>query len=152
METLCDLGSRLVTRNSDLSGPRITAINHLTLAVSDIEQSCHFYCDLLGATLRAEWPRGAYLDLGGHWLALELAEHVTPRSDDSHIAFSVSDFDAFVEHLRPHVAEWKVNTSEGASFYFLDPDCHKLELHSGDLETRLAHYRADPESPVRILD
>jgi len=33
---------------------------------------------------------------------------------------------------------WKRDVSEGASFYFLDPDGHRLELHEGDLDSRLA--------------
>lgn len=31
--------------------------------------------------------------------------------------------------------------SEGQSFYFLDPDGHKLELHVGDLASRLVQCR-----------
>ena len=56
------------------------------------------------------------------------------------IAFDVAaeDFGA----LRVRIVEvadlWKANTSEGESVYFLDPDGHKLEVHLGSLETRLA--------------
>ncbi|WP_159065009.1 hypothetical protein [Thaumasiovibrio subtropicus] len=32
-----------------------------------------------------------------------------------------------------------MNRSEGQSLYLLDPDGHKLELHVGDLNSRLAH-------------
>lgn len=45
---------------------------------------------------------------------------------------------------------WKDNKSEGQSFYFLDPDGHKLELHVGDLASRLAQCREKPYSGMRF--
>lgn len=42
------------------------------------------------------------------------------------------------------------NKSEGQSFYFLDPDGHKLELHVGDLASRLAQCREKPYSGMRF--
>ena len=42
------------------------------------------------------------------------------------------------------VTVWKQNKSEGASFYFLDPDGHKLELHVSSLAARLAACREKP--------
>lgn len=45
---------------------------------------------------------------------------------------------------------WKDNKSEGQSFYFLDPDGHKLELHVGDLVSRLAQCREKPYSGMRF--
>lgn len=64
----------------------------------------------------------------------------------NHLTFSVRDLEAsFSERLRKAgVVEWKENSSEGESMYFLDPDGHKLELHVGDWRTRLEACRARP--------
>lgn len=130
----------------------ITGTNHITLAATDLLRSVVFYRDLLGFHLRADWPRGAYLSSGDLWLCITLAKAVAPRGDDSHIAFSVprTAFPALVERLHNHVEIWQDNVSEGPSIYFLDPDGHKLELHVGGIEDRLAHYRAHPDKGVRV--
>ncbi|EMM5415371.1 fosfomycin resistance glutathione transferase [Citrobacter amalonaticus] len=117
----------------------LNGLNHITLAVSDVARSVDFYVNTLGFTLKAKWAYGAYLSLGSLWLCLS-ADVVTRRDDYTHYAFSVQDddFDAFVEKLKLlGVTEWKINKSEGKSFYFWDPDGHKLEIHDGDLTSRL---------------
>jgi hypothetical protein len=38
---------------------------------------------------------------------------------------------------------FKENTSPGKSLYFLDPDGHKLEIHVGTPEMRIAVKKAD---------
>lgn len=50
------------------------------------------------------------------------------------------------------VREWKQNRSEGDSFYFLDPDGHRLEAHVGDLRSRLAACRQAPYAGMRFAD
>lgn len=119
----------------------ITGVNHVTLVVADLARSLAFWQGRLGLTLRAQSPTMAYLEGGALWLCLE---HGTPspREDDSHIALSCApeDFPALCERLAS-APVWKANRSEGASLYILDPDGHKLELHLGDLASRLAHYR-----------
>lgn len=131
----------------------ITGLNHITLCVTNLAHSIDFYCETLGAVLRAKGARAAYLELGPVWLCLELADSVAPRMDDSHIAFgcSAADFDALSERIRAVAHLWKENRSEGASLYFRDPDGHKLELHVGVLQDRLAHYAARTDAPMRIV-
>ncbi|WP_067707245.1 VOC family protein [Erwinia sp. ErVv1] len=117
----------------------LNGLNHITIAVNDVSRSFIFYSKTLGFTPKARWSRGAYLFLGNLWLCLS-ADSVDRREDYTHYAFSIrsEDFDVFVNHLKSSgVTEWKTNQSEGKSFYFLDPDGHKLEVHAGDLNSRL---------------
>ncbi len=41
----------------------LDSLNHLTLAVSDLNRSVAFYHELLGLKLHACWDNGAYLHL-----------------------------------------------------------------------------------------
>jgi len=135
--------------------PTITGLNHLTLAVHDVSRSVSFYTEVLGCKLRAVWNEGAYLEAGELWLCLSYdpAARTSPHPDYTHIAFTVAEdeFPALAARLTASCPTWKDNRSEGASFYFLDPDGHKLEIHVGSLESRLDYYRAHPEKNVRIL-
>lgn len=127
----------------------LLSLNHLTLAVSDVDRSFRFYVDTLGFTPKARWQQGAYLALGELWLCLSLdeARQMQTLRDYTHYAFSVTseNFALVVARLRHQgVVEWKSNSSEGESFYFLDPDRHALEIHCGDLASRLAACREKP--------
>lgn len=131
----------------------VTGLNHVTLAVSDLDRSIAFYRDILGAQLRADWADGAYLELGSLWLCLARGKVETSK-DYSHVALSCpeGDFAELSSRLHGKALIWQENSSEGDSVYFLDPDGHKLELHLGSLNSRLAHYSAHPEKRVRIHD
>ena len=80
----------------------------------------------------------------------EARQYVPPQeSDYTHYAFTVAeaDFEPFSNKLeQAGVTVWKQNKSEGASFYFLDPDGHKLELHVG---TSPRGWRRVARSPMR---
>ena len=133
----------------------LSGFNHLTLAVTDVPRSVSFYHDLLRLQLDATWDHGAYLSLPGLWLCLSLdpLRSTTAAVDYTHYAFTVdaADFTPLVEHLRAAgVQEWRDNRSEGASFYFLDPDGHKLEAHVGDLASRLQACRAKPYAGMKF--
>lgn len=125
---------------------QVSGLNHLTLAVRDLDRSLAFYRDLLGFAVRAVWEEGAYLEAGSFWLCLSLDPEArsAPHPNYSHVAFSVTETDYPVWHaqLVAKTRLWRQNASEGDSTYFLDPDGHKLEIHVGSLATRLQHYRS----------
>jgi catechol 2,3-dioxygenase-like lactoylglutathione lyase family enzyme len=131
----------------------VRGINHITLAVRDLETSFVFYTEVLGLRPVARWYRGAYLETGGDWVCLSLDEGARSGSlsEYTHVAFAVdeADFPAAVEKLRGAGVEcWQENRSPGESFYFLDPNGHKLEIHASDLAARV---RALKETPPRNL-
>lgn len=134
----------------------VRGLNHVTLAVADVDRAVAFYRDLLGFRLRALWPAGAYLEAGPLWLCLSLdpaaADQV--RGDYTHIAFDVAAeaFDALSYRVAEVAPIWRENRSEGRSLYVLDPDRHKIELHVGTLENRLDAYRRDSGKGVAVFD
>jgi len=130
-------------------------LNHITFAVREISRSVVFYEHVIGCSKVAVWDEGAYLRAGEAWLCLsrDVAAAADSRGDYTHTAFT---FDAaglagFRERLRAAGGiEWKQNSSEGDSVYFLDPDGHRLEAHVGDLATRLASQHAAPYAGLEI--
>lgn len=124
----------------------LRGLNHITIAVSDLNTSFDFYTQLLGFNPHARWDAGAYLSLGDLWLCLS-CDTAIPSQDYSHIALDceADKFNLIAAQLRKaKVVEWKQNTSEGDSLYFLDPDGHKLEIHCGNLQSRLESLKEKP--------
>jgi len=129
-----------------ISGP-----SHLTFAVSNLDRSLRFYVDWLGCTPLVRWNEGAYLRAGDLWICLTFdraAPEATNNSSYTHTALAVPP-ERF-EELRQRlialdVEEWQPNSSPGESFYFLDPDGHKLEIHARTLADRLAWFREHPK-------
>ncbi|WP_199437827.1 fosfomycin resistance glutathione transferase [Vibrio owensii] len=131
----------------------LTGLNHITIAVSDLGRSLDFYINALGFKGHVKWKQGAYLSLGDLWFCLSV-DKPDEKSDYSHIAFSISqqDFTDFSYKLiQLNIAQWKENKSEGDSLYLLDPDGHKLEIHSGDLYSRLESIKHQPYEGLEWL-
>jgi catechol 2,3-dioxygenase-like lactoylglutathione lyase family enzyme len=125
----------------------LRGLNHITFAVKDLRNSLEFYQNILGMSLEKDYESGAYLKLGNIWICLSVDKNASerPHPDYTHIAFDINpnDFEEFkTSLLKQGVMQWKENKSEGESFYFLDPDGHKLEIHVGTLETRLKSMEA----------
>ena len=132
----------------------LSGVNHITIAVKDLDKSIHFYVDLLGIDIKVRWAGGAYLELAGQWLCLSV-DCTEPNNDYSHIAFDISkpDYQQFSQRLIDNnVVQWKVNKSEGDSLYFLDPDGYKLELHVGGLTSRIEVMRNQNDKQIIFYD
>ena len=132
----------------------ITGLNHLTLATADLPRAFDFYTRVLGCRPRARWARGAYLSVGELWLCLSLDAGARPSTDYTHVAFDVdaATLDAWRSRLdEAGVTLWKTNSSEGDSLYVLDPDGHRLELHVGDLHSRLAALHDAPYDDLELF-
>jgi catechol 2,3-dioxygenase-like lactoylglutathione lyase family enzyme len=125
-------------------------MNHITLAVKDIEKAFAFYHDTLGLTPLAKWDKGAYFLVGpkenGFWFCLNVDEKRQLNPCYTHYAFGVdqNNFERLSQKIVNSGAQvFKENTSPGNSLYFLDPDGHKLELHVGDWKSRIEAKKAN---------
>ena len=112
---------------------RVAGIQHLNLAVADVERSLAFYRDALG--FRTVFSKGetVWLSAGDDLLGLSRGEP-RPGEGFEHFGFRVEDperVDAWAEHLRAHGVEPEkgpYDRSDGRSVYFRDPDGHLLEV------------------------
>jgi catechol 2,3-dioxygenase-like lactoylglutathione lyase family enzyme len=134
----------------------ITGINHIALAVNDLETSYTFYVDVLGCRPVAKWPQGAYLLAGSIWLGLVKDENVIekPLPEYTHLCFSVEPkkFEHLAGKIKAAGSEiWQENTTEGESLYFLDPNGHKLEIHATGLKQRLEYARENPWQGLELF-
>ena len=133
----------------------IAGINHINIAVKNIEISFRFYREVLGFSPLCKSEGSAYFLVGAPdflgclWFSLDLDRHCVrlPSPCNSHIAFSVLEED--FEKMSVRIIEagtniYKENSSPGKSLYFLDPDGHKLEIHAGDWQQRLDSKKANP--------
>ncbi|KOP67512.1 fosfomycin resistance protein FosB [Bacillus sp. FJAT-18019] len=128
-------------------------INHLCFSVAELERSVSFYKDVFGAKLLVKGRKLAYFDLNGLWVALneEQVDRSMVKRTYTHIAFSMEEHEYEPMLLRLQALQVEIlpgrsrDEKDKRSIYFLDPDGHMFEFHTGDLKDRLDYYRADKE-------
>ncbi len=135
----------------------ITGLNHITLAVTTLEESFEFYKDILRFKPLCKWSKGAYFLVGDLWFCLSVDEmrQLEPSPCYTHIAFSIdeNDFSVLKDRFQSlTIPIWKNNKSEGDSLYILDPSGHKLEIHVGHWQSRLAHFKKRPKEGMQFFD
>lgn len=130
----------------------ITGLNHITLGVQNIDRSFDFYHTILGFKPLCKWEGSAYFLVGDPndphalWFCLDRDARRDATSCSTHYAFSVSlaDFEAMSARILTSGAQiYKQNTSPDESLYFLDPDGHKLEIHTGSWQSRIKAKKAN---------
>jgi catechol 2,3-dioxygenase-like lactoylglutathione lyase family enzyme len=125
----------------------ITSMNHITLAIKDIDKSFKFYSEILELKPLVKWDKGAYFLIDNFWFCLNVDAKNEPTPGYTHYAFTVTpeNFAVMSQKIIDSRAQvFKDNTSPGDSLYFLDPDGHKLEIHVGNWKARIDTKKADP--------
>ena len=134
-------------------------LSHITFVVSDLDRMETILTRVLDA--RKTYDSGAdtfslsaerFFDIGGIWVAIMQGDPLPERSYN-HVAFKMGadEYDdrlARIKALGLEVREGRARVpEEGHSIYFYDHDNHLFELHSGNLQTRLARYAKPREEP-----
>lgn len=111
----------------------VSQIDHVSVIITDVQKSRHFYRDLLGLK-EIPKPRtfdfvALWFDLGNmqiHLLQKEKADSISPR----HFALRVHDVQAARAYFRERgVATHETTLIPGADRFFLhDPDGNRIEV------------------------
>jgi glyoxylase I family protein len=121
----------------------ISQLHHVSLLVSNTQQSLEFYCGVLGLTQAPQRPElgfpGAWLQLGAqqiHLLELPNPDPVEGRpthaGHDRHTAFLVDDFEAVMKRLEQMGIPYTLSHSGRRALFCRDPDQNGVELIAND--------------------
>ena len=128
---------------------RLDGIDHVALAVSDVEQSAQWYIDVLGFERRYQDLWGgipAFIGKGNTAIALFPMRDGHPKSPARsggirmlHLAFRANreNFLTAQQELKKRGIKFEFQDHEiSHSIYFRDPDGHELEITTYELDGR----------------
>lgn len=106
---------------------RLLGVNHVALAVGDVDAAVEWYGSLFAFDLRGRTPSMAFLDMGDQFLALSEvgADSVDVDADDArHVGLVVDDVDA----VRQRVDEVGAERLQTPHFDVRDPWGNRLQI------------------------
>ena len=103
--------------------PRMVGLNHIALAVGDVDKAIEFYGRIFELELRGRVPGMAFLDMGDQFLAL--AEGDDPVADrHRHFGLVVDDR----ARVRQALQKAGVDLEPGRGLHFRDPWGNLVEI------------------------
>jgi lactoylglutathione lyase len=102
---------------------RALGINHIAFEVTDLDAALAFYERFFEVRLRGRRRRMAWIDLGDQFIALSVADQVTPDRG-RHVGLVVDD----KEQLRAALAEAGFDVARSGSLRVRDPSGNQLEI------------------------
>jgi extradiol dioxygenase family protein len=102
---------------------RAVGINHIAFEVTDLDAALAFYERFFEVRLRGRRRRMAWIDLGDQFIALSVADQVTPDRD-RHVGLVVDDKEA----LRTALADAGFDVAASGSLRVRDPSGNQLEI------------------------
>lgn len=109
------------------------AVHHVSVNVTDVDESIAFYAGILGGTVRDDRPDfgfgGAWIDLGSS--QVHLIEAAAPPNLGQHFAILVADLDRAVAELRAADLDVRdpVVVGPDRQTFLEDPSGNVIELH-----------------------
>jgi extradiol dioxygenase family protein len=102
---------------------RAIGINHIAFEVTDLDAALAFYERFFEVRLRGRRRRMAWIDLGDQFIALSVADQVTPDRG-RHVGLVVDDKEA----LRAALTEAGFEVAPSGSLRVRDPSGNQLEI------------------------
>lgn len=118
---------------------KISAIQHASFIIMDLDRALDFYHGVLGMAVVPDRPElgypGAWLQIQQqqiHLLQLPNPDPVEGRPQhggrDRHVAFGISDLDSLVEKLKTAGITYTLSRSGRRALFCRDPDGNALEF------------------------